>query len=617
MPFEIGDKVEGYEVIGVLGAGAMGKVYKVRNLITDRVEAMKVVQSNLADDPSLTDRFVREIKVLAGLNHPGIAALYNALRVKNQLVMIMEFVEGVTLDDLSMLGPLGPRDAINYISQALAGLGYAHEKGVIHRDIKPGNLMLTNQGFIKIMDFGLAKSPASGKLTMTGITMGSPYYMSPEQVRGIEVDGRSDLYSVGASLYKLVTGVPPFRDESIYNVMSAHVQTPPTPPCQVARDMPPALNDIILRALEKDPAMRFQSAEEFRAALLGVLGESASASAGGQAVAQGAVSQLAAAPVPLPTVTLPAPTSSAEVAPAAPGKPVHLVQPQAPIISRRGWYLAGGAVLAAALIVVLVIMLRTPRVDRQPGPRIAGAEGTSKGTNPSLSPSLTLASGDMVLVEGGEARLGKDLRPVNLPGFYIDRTEVTNQHFLEFCQATQHKAPPGTAQMPRDNPVVNVTFDDAQAFCGWAGKRLPSAGEWEKAARGTDGRIYPWGNVLDYTRANIPKNEAAAKSAALASATAYDSGSSIYGALNMLGNAWEWVNTRDEAPTGSDFEYYRKNAFGDLKPPLSPTEPFYQTRGGSFKFVAKPEVLIWDSSPIPARAHKPDIGFRCAKDARP
>jgi serine/threonine-protein kinase len=200
MPFELGDRVDGYEVIGVLGAGAMGKVYNVRNVITDAIEAMKVLPPNLADDPSLADRFVREIKVLARLNHPRIAALHNALRVENKLVMIMEFVEGVTLDDLSMLGPIDLRDAINYIGQVLAGLGYAHGKGVIHRDIKPGNMMLTPEGFIKIMDFGLAKSAASGKLTMTGITMGSPYYMSPEQVKGIEVDARSDLYSVGVSL---------------------------------------------------------------------------------------------------------------------------------------------------------------------------------------------------------------------------------------------------------------------------------------------------------------------------------------------------------------------------------------------------------------------------------
>jgi serine/threonine-protein kinase len=614
MPFEIGDKVEGYEVIGELGAGGMGKVYKVRNVITDASEAMKVLLPNLADEPSLADRFVREIKVLASLNHPRIAALHNALRVQNQLVMIMEFVEGVTLEQLSMLGPIDLRDAINYISQVLSGLGYAHGKGVIHRDVKPGNMMLTPEGFIKIMDFGLAKSSASGKLTKTGITMGSPFYMSPEQVQGMEVDGRSDLYSVGASLYKLVTGVPPFQDESDYNVMTMHVQRAPTPPCQVAAHIPPALNEIILRALEKDPARRFQTAEEFRAALRGVLNEPTTASASSQVETRGAVSQLAPAPVPLQTVTLPAPTPSAEVAPLAPDKPV---QPPKPIKSRRNLYIAIGAVLAAAAIATLVIAFFTPHGDHKQESRTAGAKGTSTGTNPSLPRTLPSKSGELVLVDGGEAQLGEYRQWVNVPSFYIDKTEVTNQLFLDFCQDRHRTPPPGAELKPHENPVVNVTFADAEAFCDWAGQRLPSAHEWEKAARGPGGRTYPWGDTMDYSRANIPKDEAAKKKAALAPATSYESGASFYGALNMLGNAWEWVNTGADAPTGSDFEYYRNKLFPNLKPPLFQSDAFYQTRGGSFQFVAKPEVLIWDSAKVPARAHEPDIGFRCAKDASP
>jgi serine/threonine-protein kinase len=611
MAFEIGDKVDGYEVIGVLGVGGMGKVYKVRNLMTHRVEAMKVVLSSLADDPSLADRFVREIKVLASLNHPRIAALYNALRVENQLVMIMEFVEGVTLDELSMLSPIGLRDCINYICQVLAGLGYAHGKGVIHRDIKPGNMMLTAEGFIKIMDFGIAKSSTDAKLTMTGTPMGSPYYMPPEQVMGLKVDARSDLYSVGISLYKLVTGVHPFRDDSIYNVMRAHVQQVPTPPFLLAPHIPPALNDIILRALDKDPAIRFQTAEEFRRALLGVLNELNNVPPTDRLGTSDTLPQPAEASV-LSQAHTPSPTPR----PSPPDEARDQLQPPEPIMSRRSLYMAGGVILAATLIAILIIDLTKPHANRTSEHRPGVAQGPLEARNVSLTHSLTYKTGEMVLVQGGTAQLGQDPHPVFIPPFYIDKTEVTNRVFLDFCQATQH-TPPQEAALEPDYPVVNVTFDDARAFCRWAGKRLPTADEWEKAARGVDGRTYPWGNTLDYERANIPKDEAAANSAALAPATAYPSGSSPYGALNMLGNAWEWVNTRAEAPRGLHFKDYQQNEFPNLYPPLSRTELYYQTRGGSFKFKADPKALIWDSSPIPARARKPDIGFRCAKDANP
>ena len=368
MAFQIGDRVGDYEVIGVLGAGGMGKVYKARNVISDRIEAMKVLLPNLADEPSLADRFIREIKVLASLNHPNIAALYTALRVENQLVMIVELVEGVTLGDLSKLGRVHPQDGIEYIRQALAALGYAHAKGVIHRDIKPANLMLTPQGVIKLMDFGIAKSAVDRKLTATGMTMGSLYYMSPEQVRGIEVDARSDLYSVGITLYELVTGVPPFQGLSQYDLMIAQIQQAPAPPIQVDPNLPPALNEIILRALEKDPASRFQTADEFRAALESVLtGQQIVVPAAASLGTQSILSQPAQISVPTQGVTPPAAPS--------PSPPENLPKPPAPATSRRGLYLGIGATLALALIVALALEL--PKFLRTTGRR--PQPGVSKG----------------------------------------------------------------------------------------------------------------------------------------------------------------------------------------------------------------------------------------------
>jgi formylglycine-generating enzyme required for sulfatase activity len=221
-------------------------------------------------------------------------------------------------------------------------------------------------------------------------------------------------------------------------------------------------------------------------------------------------------------------------------------------------------------------------------------------------------------VEAGEAKLGRDRHPVPVRSFYIDKTEVTNDAYLTFCREMRRAVPSRADEAPLDYPVVNVTFDDAQAFCRWAGKRLPTAEEWEKAARGAEGRVYPWGDALDYERANIPKDKAAANSAVLASATGYESGKSPYGALNMLGNVWEWVDARAEAPEGDEFELYRRKEFPDLHPPLSRTEPYYQIRGGSYKYLPPdPARLTWDWAPVPERAPKAQIGFRCAKDVKP
>jgi eukaryotic-like serine/threonine-protein kinase len=184
MAYNIGDRVGDYEIIDVLGAGGMGKVYKVRNIISERVEAMKVLLPNLATDADLADRFMREIKVQASLQHPNIAALHTALRVNNQLIMLIEFVEGSTIESVLRSGPIPVPKAIDYIRQVLLALSYAHSHGVIHRDIKPANMMLTPSGEVKLMDFGIAKLSEDRRLTQTGRTVGSLYYMSPEQIQG-------------------------------------------------------------------------------------------------------------------------------------------------------------------------------------------------------------------------------------------------------------------------------------------------------------------------------------------------------------------------------------------------------------------------------------------------
>jgi serine/threonine-protein kinase len=259
-----------YLILGTLGAGGMGKVYKVRNTLSDRVEAMKVLLPDLSEQQELADRFLREIKVLASLHHPNIAELRTALTIGNQLVMIMEYVEGTTLASRLQQGDMRYADALACFDQVLAALSCAHSQRIVHRDIKPANIMLAPYGIVKLMDFGIARSGNDMGLTMTGTTLGSVAYMSPEQVRCEPLDGRSDLYSVGVSLYETITGQRPYVSDNNFEVMQAHLQVPATPPIDLKPDIPPGLNQLILMAMAKNPAQRFQTADAMRGALRSV-----------------------------------------------------------------------------------------------------------------------------------------------------------------------------------------------------------------------------------------------------------------------------------------------------------------------------------------------------------
>jgi serine/threonine-protein kinase len=372
MPFNVGDTVGDYQIVGILGAGGMGKVYKARNVITDRVEALKVLLPDLANEPELADRFMREIKLLASLSHPNIAALHTALRLENELLMVMEFVEGRTIEDRLKEGPLSPAVAVGYITQALSALGYAHERGVVHRDIKPANMMVTPARELKLMDFGIAKAVADRKLTMTGTTLGSLFYMSPEQVKGAsDLDGRSDLYSVGVSLYEMVTGRRPFQGGSDYSIMVAHLEQPPVPPIEIDPTLPPALNEIILTAIQKDRENRFQSAQAFRGALesiAGTLGQTVRTGAPAAAPTVTPAAPQATPPPPAPTVSQTAPTVR-EAVPAPPPplpppahpqpQPVAWAQPPAaastPSSGHRGLWMALGGLIVLALLAVAAI----------------------------------------------------------------------------------------------------------------------------------------------------------------------------------------------------------------------------------------------------------------------
>ena len=272
MSFQIGDTVGDYKITGVVGSGGMGQVFKVKHTVTGRVEAMKVLAGYGEDDGEGAHRSLREIQVQAKLHHPNIVSVHNAFRRNDHLVMVMEFVEGDSLETVIKVGPIPLPVGLDYIDQALRGLSYAHAHDVVHRDIKPANLLLTPDETVKLTDFGLAKNIKDHSLTQTGAVIGSLYYISPEQVQGARtLDSRADLYSLGALLYEVATGRKPFDSDKSYSLMVAHVTQQPEPPCKIVPTLPPLLSEVILTALEKNPDERFQSADEFRDAVVRVM----------------------------------------------------------------------------------------------------------------------------------------------------------------------------------------------------------------------------------------------------------------------------------------------------------------------------------------------------------
>ncbi len=259
-----------YEILGVLGEGAMGVVYRARDPLIGRTVAIKTVRPELAGGAlagEMDSRFLREIRAVGNLRHPNIIAIFDSGEQAGSHYFVMEFVEGRELSELLQAGARFSLEQVLQIArQLLSALAYTHQRGIIHRDIKPANIFLTDEGDVKVADFGIARVEDS-ELTQMGSSLGTPSYMSPEQCAGQAVDGRSDLFSVAIVLYQLLTGEKPFYGESVHALMHRIINVNPEKPSRLNPALPPALDAVLERALAKRPDARFQSAGEFLQAL--------------------------------------------------------------------------------------------------------------------------------------------------------------------------------------------------------------------------------------------------------------------------------------------------------------------------------------------------------------
>jgi len=304
--FRPGEIIGGrYEIIELLGSGGMANVYRAHDPHLGRDVAIKVLADRYTADPAFVERFRREASAAAQLNHPNIVQVFDRGETDGTYFIVMEYLTGPDLKSLIRTrGALPPLEAIDYAQQILAALAAAHRRDVIHRDIKPQNVMLASDGLLKVTDFGIARAGAESEMTEAGSVIGTAQYLSPEQAHGGELTSASDCYSAGIVLYEMLTGRVPFDGERPVVVAMKQINEPPVPPSTYEPDIPPALEAVVMTALAKRPSERYRSAEEFSAALSDVRRQLDPASTGQHTMILGAAAGEAAAQTALMAATI-------------------------------------------------------------------------------------------------------------------------------------------------------------------------------------------------------------------------------------------------------------------------------------------------------------------------
>ncbi|MFH8749271.1 protein kinase [Streptomyces rimosus] len=438
-----------YRLTRRLGRGGMAEVFAAEDVRLGRTVAVKLLRADLAEDPVSKARFTREAQSVAGLNHHAVVAVYDSGEdyVGGNTVpyIVMELVEGRTIRDLLLNADAPPPDqALIIVSGVLEALAYSHQHGIVHRDIKPANVIITHGGAVKVMDFGIARAlhGAQSTMTQTGMVMGTPQYLSPEQALGKTVDTRSDLYATGCLLYELLALRPPFTGETPLSVVYQHVQDMPVPPSEVSSSVPPELDGLVMRSLAKDPDDRFQTAEEMRGLVQYALqmlheqgGHSGTWNTGPVAVHDGghtpAMGSMAA------TTALPHPDHGQTTAqPILPpgmrdGDGAYEGGPR-PAKGGRGkiWLIAALAVIAIAVGVAIAI-------------KSAGGDGKQKDPQPTKNPSVSQSTEE----KPSETPSDEPSTPYTQPGGTGGDSGTWNR------PSTRQPTTPRTSQSPSSKPT--------------------------------------------------------------------------------------------------------------------------------------------------------------------
>ena len=611
-----------YQIIAKLGAGGMGAVYKARRIHIGDSVAIKVLHPELVGDQQAIERFRREAQAAARLKHPNAVGIHDfAVSGGGLAYIVMELVEGKSLATIiKKQGPLDPSFVADILSKVCSALDEAHHQKIVHRDLKPDNILVRRirKGIeVKVLDFGIAKlrdlSPEVNTLTEKGMVVGTPLYMSPEQCMGDEIDGRSDIYSLGVVLYEMLTGVLPFQSPIPTAVIVQHVTVTPQPLSEINNEIPPGVEKAVMRALEKAKEERPQTAgelaEEFASGMKRAAAVSSAKTSDSQAnllegpgwaeaaARKKAVRANYANPIPVTEYVLPTQTDEKK--------------------RKNNRVIAVVAVVVIALLLIAILILtRSSSEESSQGSSDNTASETAADKLPDDTKQASLPSSPlqpiagMAYVTGGDFIMGRNggteyERPQHqetVSPFFIDIFEVTCEEYKKFIDETGYRAPVGwsNGNYPpawARRAVTGIDWDDANAYARWAGKRLPTEQEWEFAARGSDGRLYPWGNEWRGMAANADSSS----HKHVSEIGEHTSGPSPFGAQDMIGNVWEW--------TASDLAAYPggvlpAQAQGDLK----------VIRGGSWRENRRQATVTVRRGMPPRGVISPDVGFRCAKD---
>ena len=564
-----------YELQEFLGGG-MSHVYRATDTLIGRTVAVKILTDAGCQDAEVKERFLAEARMAGSLSHDNVLGIYDfGEDDQHRPFMVMEFLRGEDLRHAMRNGHTGElRDKLKIASQVARALAYVHTQKIIHRDLKPENIHINTAGVVKLIDFGIAKTEGL-QMTRAGFVLGTPFYMAPEQVLGQNITEQVDVYAFGVLLFELLTGRKPVEADAVERIFYSILNEPLAMGPLEEASVPPPVRDLIARCTAKNPAERPQGFGTVSAELDRLM-----AGQNGGPIAGNNEPTLVLPNTPQPTTATP---------------------PPAPAPSRRpAW-------LVPAVLVAIVALAAGVYFATRPGAKPPAGPATPPIAPTALAKTIAMKGGDMVLVEAGDFLVGEKKERDSLPAFYIDRTEVSNAAYAQFCAETSRPLPKSFASGMPDYPVVNVPILDARAFAAWAGKRLPKGREWEKAARGTDGRLYPWGNDADPARANVGSGR-------LLPVSDLPAGASPSGALNLSGNVWELVDQVSPPGAGALARFTQLFKNLNLAPPTR-EETWYMIRGQSFGAEEKLDPAgLWDTSTVPERGWASNIGFRCVKD---